>query len=306
MLVTSYNSAQTIKETLNSVYKQTYEKIELVISDDSSADETRFMAKEWAKTYGCRFERVKIVKTEKNSGISYNFNYGMKFVTGEWVGVIAADDILLPNYVADNVKQVIKQKSNSILFSKFIPFRTEINGKKIYWRQDEEEVRYIKKVAGKNPSKQFDMIIRREILCSPTLFVNKECFEQVGGCDLRIRNIDDWPLKMKISKCGYKICFFSKPTLLYRIGNSTSHTDEYILNANHIKQIKLVKKLWCYPNIKKYEIFYYYQEMVINLKNFIVIQLFKNKNTKAVQIINLVFNCLLPTKWKKIPYRIIN
>ena len=59
VLVISYNSERYIIETLDSIKNQTYERIQLVLSDDGSRDQTMKIAEEWIQKNGKRFESVK-------------------------------------------------------------------------------------------------------------------------------------------------------------------------------------------------------------------------------------------------------
>ena len=72
--ITTYNSANTIVETLQSAYQQTYDNIELVISDDYSTDDTVSICKKWLKENGHRFVNTRIVTAPVNTGTSSNCN----------------------------------------------------------------------------------------------------------------------------------------------------------------------------------------------------------------------------------------
>ena len=81
IVVLSYNQKSLIKETLNSIYNQSFKNIELVISDDASTDNTQKIITEWV---------------EKNLGISANHTAGIKLATGGFVKYIGGTIFYFP------------------------------------------------------------------------------------------------------------------------------------------------------------------------------------------------------------------
>ena len=57
VIALSYQSAETIIETLNSIYEQTYSRIELIICEDCSNDGTNEICKNWLDMNSARFEK---------------------------------------------------------------------------------------------------------------------------------------------------------------------------------------------------------------------------------------------------------
>ena len=96
VVVITYNSSETIVETLNSIKCQTYRKnIELIISDDFSTDDTVAVMQQWLDDYGHEIYSSELLQAPSNRGIVGNLNYGVKKSTGFYLKFIAGDDILL-------------------------------------------------------------------------------------------------------------------------------------------------------------------------------------------------------------------
>ena len=91
VIVITYNSSSTILETLDSIKRQTYSNIELVVSDDCSKDDTVKKAQNWILDNNINGI---VVTTKKNAGIPANVNKGIKAAKGTLVKIIAGDDIL--------------------------------------------------------------------------------------------------------------------------------------------------------------------------------------------------------------------
>ncbi|UBB88545.1 glycosyltransferase family 2 protein [Candidatus Kaistella beijingensis] len=79
-------------ETLESAKAQTYQNIELIISDDGSQDDTVEVCQNWLAENKERFVYSQIITVEKNTGIPANCNRGVKASKGEWIKLIAGDD----------------------------------------------------------------------------------------------------------------------------------------------------------------------------------------------------------------------
>lgn len=115
--ITTYNSSKFIIETLESAKMQTYQNIELIVSDDSSVDNTVELCKKWIEKNKERFVRCKVITVEKNTGIAANCNRAMNASNGEWIKELAGDDIFLPNCVEDNINYVMAHPEINILLA---------------------------------------------------------------------------------------------------------------------------------------------------------------------------------------------
>lgn len=91
-----YNHEHFVVETLNSVIKQTYQNIELIIIDDCSSDNSVNVIKEWLKNH----PEVPFIANEKNQGNTTAFNKGFKISKGDYIIDLAADDVLMEQCVA--------------------------------------------------------------------------------------------------------------------------------------------------------------------------------------------------------------
>ena len=86
--IPAYNSARYIRATMESVLGQKYENIELVVVDDCSKDDTVEIVR------SVRDPRVRLVRNEKNLGMTGNWNKCLAEARGEYIKLICADDVL--------------------------------------------------------------------------------------------------------------------------------------------------------------------------------------------------------------------
>lgn len=96
IITTTYNSASTIKNTLESVNTQTYSIIEHIIIDGDSKDNTL----ELVKKYG---DRVSVIISEPDKGVYDAMNKGIKLATGDVIGILNSDDFFTSNDIIETV-----------------------------------------------------------------------------------------------------------------------------------------------------------------------------------------------------------
>lgn len=234
IIVITYNSSKYVLETLESAKAQTYQKTELIVSDDCSTDNTVKICREWIEKYGEGFVRTELITVRENTGISANCNRGIKAAEGEWMKLIAGDDILLPNCIFDNIDQIIKNNNISFLFSEIHPFsdsQEEIHSKYFNTKYDFFKLTAIK---------QFKKLVIENRIITPSAFLRVETLRKIGGYDENIRNVEDYPLWIKATKNGYKLFYFNKVTVKYRIHeNSMTTSASKTKIANDLEQIFL-------------------------------------------------------------------
>jgi len=70
LVVVTYNSACFVAEALESVRVQTWNEIELIITDDNSSDDTVEVCRQWLNANSSRFIRTELLTSEVNTGVS--------------------------------------------------------------------------------------------------------------------------------------------------------------------------------------------------------------------------------------------
>ena len=94
VVILTYNSANFIIDALESVKKQIYPRVEIVISDDGSTDDTCSLAEEWIAKNSASFEMIKLISSFKNRGTCANYNLGVYNSHGEYIKTLDGDDRL--------------------------------------------------------------------------------------------------------------------------------------------------------------------------------------------------------------------
>lgn len=118
IIMPSYNTAQYIAETIESVLKQSYTNWELIIVDDCSTDNTDEVISLF------RDERIHYFKNKKNSGAAVSRNRALREARGEWIAFLDADDLWVPEKLDEQLKFMV---DNGYDFT-YTDYRIQLNG----------------------------------------------------------------------------------------------------------------------------------------------------------------------------------
>lgn len=99
VIMPAYNASKTIKKSIESVLKQNYSNLELIVVDDGSTDNTKEVV------LSITDERIKYFYKD-NTGVSDTRNFGLKNATSEFVFFIDSDDLMKDNLILESMKYV--------------------------------------------------------------------------------------------------------------------------------------------------------------------------------------------------------
>ena len=103
IITISYNSASTIRSTLNSVINQTYKNVEHIVVDGGSIDNTIEICN--------NYPHISKIISEKDKGVYDAFNKGLSMSTGEIIGFLNSDDIFDNN---DTLRIIVDEFNKDI------------------------------------------------------------------------------------------------------------------------------------------------------------------------------------------------
>ena len=93
IIVPVYNAEAYLDKCIDSIVKQTYKNIEIIIIDDGSRDSSPQICDNWAE----RDKRIKVIH-KQNGGVSSARNIGIKHANGEYICFVDSDDSVVENY----------------------------------------------------------------------------------------------------------------------------------------------------------------------------------------------------------------
>lgn len=199
IITVCYNSEETIRDTIESVLKQEYKKIEYIIIDGQSKDNTLAIALEYEEAFRERGYIYRIV-SEKDNGIYDAMNKGIRLAQGELIGIINSDDWYEPMAVKTAVETYMEEKYD--MFYADICLITQ-DGRKI--------IKHSKK----------DVFPTSRHWNHPTTFITKCTYEELGL--YRNEGIhDDFDLVLRIRKAEKKIIIKNIVLANFRAGGASN------------------------------------------------------------------------------------
>lgn len=243
IIVITYNSSKYVLETLESIKNQTYDNLELIISDDCSTDNTKEICLEFINnnSHINFIKNAKLVQTQKNSGITPNYNNGLKYATGRWLKYIAGDDSLNPNCIFEYVEYT-KTNDEKLIMSKLI----SSTGKRM--TSDAKEYKQKAHIQLKN------LLTMKLGIAGSVFFIERNTLEKLNGFDERYPFIEDYPFVVKLTKANYKIGYIDKQLVQWRsYSDSVSHS-----NKRYSDSILNFLKEGVYPELLNQKMYFRY------------------------------------------------
>ncbi|MGH8050654.1 MAG: glycosyltransferase family 2 protein [Arenimonas sp.] len=119
VIIPCYNAERWVLETLESVKKQTYENIEIIIVNDGSTDKSAELIRSF------QFPSIRVFEQE-NKGQTAALNAGLALANGDFVQYLDADDLLHPDKIEIQVKRLL-QNPGCIASAEWVRFYDTIS-----------------------------------------------------------------------------------------------------------------------------------------------------------------------------------
>jgi alpha-1,3-rhamnosyltransferase len=184
--VPTYNHAPFLLACLASIYDQTYPRLELVIVDDGSTDDTPALVEQFVADHAERFEHLTILR-QLNQGVSAASNRAISACHGEWVHLLGSDDLLYPDKI--QVQQQAIADWNELRLALVYSDVDFIDGKG----------QVLSSATRKRPPPGPDhqaylRLIRYNDVANATVALHREAFLAIGGFDeqLPLEDLDCW------------------------------------------------------------------------------------------------------------------
>ena len=216
IIVPCYNGEKYIDRCIESVYRQSYSKIELIVVDDGSTDGSRERIIAWNRSFMEKGFELKYVY-QKNGGSGSAVNAGLKLVTGDYISLLDADDEYLPGAVEERAQYLHENEDVDVVRSNGWIIRED--NQFLFVTEDAEkrlEDVFLALLRGETNNWAGSFMVRSKPLFQ--FYPEREIYQSRYGQNLQFL----LPLTYK-RKCG----FIDKPHMNYiQIGNSLCRTDD--------------------------------------------------------------------------------
>lgn len=206
IITATFNSAKTLKDTIQSVLRQTNKDFEYLIIDGGSTDETIDIVKSYESEFSGRLKWV----SEKDQGIYDAMNKGIKMASGDVVGILNSDDYFTSNDILQTVADAFKCQEMDAIYGD-IHFIRDGNPQKC--------VRYYS-------SRMFRPFWLRFgfMPAHPSFYCKREVFEKAGLYSLDYKIGADYEMMVRLFK-KYRIMsqYINKDFVTMRTGGASNN-----------------------------------------------------------------------------------
>ena len=223
-----YNACRSDKryflKALESIARQSYKQIELIVVDDGSTDDTR-------QVCGAFLAQHPDLKahyySKENGGQSSARNYGVRMCNGEYVGFLDQDD----EWVEDKLEKVVPWLGNIQGIDMLYTDADIIDGDdRIMYRRIHQDCAF----GWPHPKRTIEDILFKDIIVMPGLMtIRKEIFERVGGFDEHLSGYEDDDLFLRLYEHG-RVFYLPETTLRWRIyGDNYSYSHRMLTSRTY-------------------------------------------------------------------------
>jgi glycosyltransferase len=211
IITVSFNSAQTIGDTLKSVAAQSHPNIEHIIIDGASTDQTMKIVAD--------FPHVEKSISEADEGIYFAMNKGIALASGDVIGILNADDLYADDEVIAKVAAVFEDAAVDATYADLVFV-------------DREDVSKVFRTWKSGPFKRSSMY-NGWMPPHPTFFVRRSVYEKYGHFNTILRSAADYELMLRfLLKHEISLSYIPQTIINMRQGGKSTASISNRIKAN--------------------------------------------------------------------------
>lgn len=223
IVIPSYNTSIYIDQCLQSLAKIETDKLDVIVVDDGSKDDTFEKAKEYEKRYPQMFRAIH----KENGGHGSAINTGLSYAIGKYFRVLDGDDWVDSKALSDLLDVLFGQDSDMILTDIVQVFPDRTNLQKFFVRLQRGKPYDIDSLPQIDYLTLGSITIKTEILIEHDLRLTEHCYyEDVEFCSFCLAYANN-------------IVIYDFSVYMYRLGNPDQSVDK----ANMVKNIEMFKRI---------------------------------------------------------------
>lgn len=201
VLYPAFNDEVFLAQNIDSIINQTYRNWELIIVNDASTDSTAEILERYQKAYP---DQIRVIEKEyQNRFDAWDMVYAA--ARGKYLGAIGADDVFLPEKLAQQVQLLEAQPSMPFVHSDI--YRFDEQGTLINWHRTHEP----------SVERQLVLLLELNYVNTPAVLMRKDAVEDSGGwMNRKFLYAQDYDLWLRLVKGRVQGCIH-EPLVKYRI-----------------------------------------------------------------------------------------
>ena len=213
VVISAYNSAPYLPEAVRSALRQTYRKLEIIVVDDGSTDDTSEVLRPFK-------HRIKYVYQEHSGAPARPRNAGIRHSQGRYVAIFDSDDVMVPTKIENQVTFLAANARTPLVFSDFYTMKEGKSSANTFLRDYEFFQRAPTVYKGKSrfileQRTAYEMLMIGNYIGTSSVMMDKELFLRIGGFDEKLQNSDDFDLWCRVAS-QYDLGFIDQPLHWYR------------------------------------------------------------------------------------------
>lgn len=204
VIMACHNAEAYISQAIDSVLAQTFTNWELIIVNDASRDDSL----SYIESASRKDSRIKYMSTEVKLGPAMARNAAVEAARGDWLAILDADDIYLPNKLEKQYELTLADELNIVLIGAGC-FQIDSRGTR------KAEYNY----PTSSSELKSNLLSMRKFPPHSSLIYNKAAFLKIGGFNRRFPRSQDFELWLRLSEVG-DFSAYSKPLIEYRVHSS--------------------------------------------------------------------------------------
>ena len=244
--VALYNHEKYIIKCLESIVKQSYNNIELIVIDDGSKDNSFQVAKDYLENQD--YNKNYKIYTRPNKGMCNTLNEIAQQSSGKYISFIGSDDYWMVNKIEEQM-EFLENNPDIVL----------VHSNSIKVDENDKEIGFLDYSSKENSGNIFKSIIfGKGGINTPSHLYKTEIYNTIGYYDasLKFEDTDFWLRLTKVFKIG----FINKYHTYYRWHGGNLSDSKNILHFYNEELIKIYKKNIDDKNLKKYAILKMYRK----------------------------------------------
>jgi glycosyltransferase involved in cell wall biosynthesis len=242
ILTVTYQHEKFIAELIESALSQTYPHIEIIISDDGSQDGTPGIIRE----YAMKDSRIKPVLSERNEGLSNNFNKALKHCDGSLIACTPGDDVIMPKKIEAQVNYFSAHDDCGALSHDSLVINEE--GNTLYTWSD----RHMPLTGGIECQFKTNWLLQKDCRPAPPSMMYRREFLFEAKYDPRVPVGNEWlhPIECAMKRPDLKWCYIPNILSKYRRSSRQMSQDAKISAAYYEERmLVLAIALAKYPEL---------------------------------------------------------
>jgi GT2 family glycosyltransferase len=243
ILLTSYNHAKYLRESIESVLNQTYKNFELIIWDDASTDDS------WNIITSYTDKRIRSFKNETNQFIEYFRKAISEVAKGEYIAIHHSDDIWESDKLEKQVAFLDTNPQIGAVFSSALiigedgePFENALH---FYYKAFDQPNRTRHEWLNY-------FFYRGNALCHPSVLIRKTCYDECGLYRYGLAQSPDFDMWVRLC-LKYDIHVLPEKLVRFRVRVNEMNSSGYRPETHIRSQFEFLQVLYNYTAISTYE-----------------------------------------------------